>query len=165
VTELKAPTFPNQFRCFRINEFGHPRSEGSNSFRLCFLSLNLHHLRSNLLHALKLLFVPKGIFAAYSLALVSGRLQGRPCCRTHIIKEANPPDVSGTATGVVNFLNFTSSALLGRVFGRLHRQLAPEAPKMELANYQTAFAPLILGVTVAIVLTMFLKETGSAVRR
>jgi hypothetical protein len=81
----------------------------------------------------------------------------------YFIKEANPPDVSGTATGVVNFLNFTFSALLSRVFGRLHRQLAQETSKMGLANYQTAFAP-ILNVTVAIALTMFLKETGSAVR-
>ena len=34
-----------------------------------------------------------------------------------VIKEANPPQMSGTATGVVNFLNFTFSALLGPVFG------------------------------------------------
>ena len=34
-----------------------------------------------------------------------------------VIKEANPPEISGTATGVVNFLNFTFSALLGPVFG------------------------------------------------
>ena len=34
-----------------------------------------------------------------------------------VIKEANPPEMSGTATGVVNFLNFTFSALLGPVFG------------------------------------------------
>ncbi len=33
-----------------------------------------------------------------------------------VIKEANPPEMSGTATGVVNFLNFTFSALLGPVF-------------------------------------------------
>ena len=36
-----------------------------------------------------------------------------------VIKEANPPEMSGTATGVVNFLNFTFSALLGPVFGWL----------------------------------------------
>ena len=34
-----------------------------------------------------------------------------------VIKEANPPEASGTATGVVNFLNFTFSALLAPVFG------------------------------------------------
>ena len=33
-----------------------------------------------------------------------------------VIKEANPPQFGGTAAGVVNFLNFTFSALLGPVF-------------------------------------------------
>jgi peptidoglycan biosynthesis protein MviN/MurJ (putative lipid II flippase) len=35
---------------------------------------------------------------------------------------------------------------------------------MEHAHYQIAFAPLIGGVAIALVLTFFLKETGSAVR-
>ena len=112
-----------------------------------------------------ILFVRRGIFPPYSLAFVSGVASGAAMLPYTIIKEVNPPDVSGTATGVVNFLNFTFSALLGPVFGWLLRQLAQGAPKMGLAHYQTAFAPLILGVTVAIVLTIFLKETGPAVRR
>jgi sugar phosphate permease len=111
-----------------------------------------------------ILFVPKGIFPPYSLALVSGLASGAAMLPYTIIKEANPPDVSGTATGVVNFLNFTFSALLGPVFGWLLKQLAQGAPKMGLFHYQTAFAPLILGVAVAIVLTMFWTETGWAGR-
>ena len=47
-----------------------------------------------------------------------------------VIKEANPPEMSGTATGVVNFLNFTFSALLGPVFGgvllTVQRRRAPD---------------------------------------
>ena len=35
---------------------------------------------------------------------------------------------------------------------------------MEKGHYQTAFAPLLLGVAAAIVLTFFLKETGPAAR-
>jgi len=34
-----------------------------------------------------------------------------------VIKEANPPELGGTATGVINFINFTFRALLGPVFG------------------------------------------------
>ena len=81
-----------------------------------------------------------------------------------IIKEANPPEMSGTATGVVNFLNFTFSALLGPVFGWILMTVSGGASTMTLAQYQTAFEPLLYGVTLAIVLTLVLKETGPAVR-
>ena len=81
-----------------------------------------------------------------------------------VIKEANPPQFGGTATGVINFLNFTLSALLGPVFAWI-LHLSGGAGQMESAHYQTAFAPLLLGVAGAIVLTLCLKETGSAARR
>lgn len=35
---------------------------------------------------------------------------------------------------------------------------------MQLEHYQTAFAPLLLGVAAAIALTLLLKETGPASR-
>ena len=81
-----------------------------------------------------------------------------------VIKEANPPQMGGTATGVVNFLNFTFSALLGPVFGWILLRVSRGA-HMELAHYQMAFAPLLVGVVIAIVLALILKETGPAVRR
>jgi hypothetical protein len=34
---------------------------------------------------------------------------------------------------------------------------------MEKGHYQTAFAPMLFGIAVAIVLTSFLRETGSTV--
>jgi hypothetical protein len=36
---------------------------------------------------------------------------------------------------------------------------------MTLEHYQTAFEPLLYGVAIAMALTLFLKETGPAVRR
>jgi len=82
-----------------------------------------------------------------------------------VIKEANPPEASGTATGVVNFLNFTFSALLGPVFGWILVSVSGGAARMSLEHYQTAFEPLLYGVGLALLLTLFLKETGPAVRR
>ena len=66
-----------------------------------------------------------------------------------IIKEANPPEMSGTATGVVNFLIFLH-ALLGPVFGWIPMAVSGGASTMTLAHYQTAFEPLLYGVALAI---------------
>ena len=83
-----------------------------------------------------------------------------------VIKEANPPRVGGTATGVVNFINFTFSALLGPVFaGLLIRAAGGEGGTPELGHYQAAFSPMLAGVGLAILLTLLLKETGPAVRK
>ena len=76
-----------------------------------------------------------------------------------MIKEANPPQFGGTATGVVNFVNFTFSALLAPVFGMLLQRVSGGASSMELGHYQAAFAPLLLGVAV-VFLSLLLKETG-----
>jgi hypothetical protein len=35
----------------------------------------------------------------------------------------------------------------------------------ELADYQTAFAPIVLGVALGVFLTLFLRETGPAADR
>jgi MFS family permease len=103
------------------------------------------------------------VFPPYVLGLVAGVASGAAMLPYTIIKEANPPGVSGTATGVVNFLNFTFSALLGPVFGSRLTAVSGGTTPMTLEHYQTAFQPLLYGVGVAIVLTCFLQETGSAV--
>lgn len=82
-----------------------------------------------------------------------------------VIKEANPPQFGGTAAGVVNFLNFTFSALLGPVFAWVLQRISGGAAAMELQHYQQAFLPLLFGVGVGILLSLFLKETGPAARR
>jgi ABC-type phosphate/phosphonate transport system permease subunit len=81
-----------------------------------------------------------------------------------VIKEANPPGVSGTATGVINFINFTFSALLGPVFARMLADVS-NGGRMTLEHFQIAFTPLLFGVAIAIVLTFVLKETGPAPAR
>jgi MFS family permease len=112
-----------------------------------------------------ILYGPADLLPPYVLGLVAGVGSGAAMLPYTVIKEANPPDVSGTATGVVNFLNFTFSALLGPVFGWILVAVSGGAATMALEHYQTAFEPLLYGVALAIVLTLLLKETGPAVRR
>jgi len=111
-----------------------------------------------------ILYGPAGVLPPYLLGLVAGVASGAAMLPYTVIKEANPPEVSGTATGVVNFLNFTFSALLGPVFAGVLRTVSGGATSMTLEHYQTAFEPLLYGVGLALVLTFILKETGSAAR-
>jgi len=111
-----------------------------------------------------ILFGPTQVLPPYVLGLTAGLASGAAMLPYTVIKEVNPAEVGGTATGVINFLNFTFSALLGPVFGWTLVQLSKGGLQLELVHYQTAFAPLLLGVALAIVLTLFLKETGSLAR-
>ncbi len=104
-------------------------------------------------------------FPPYILGLVMGIASGAAMIPYTVIKEANPPQYGGTATGVVNFLNFTFSALLGPAFGWLLAHVSGGGPRMERSDYQTTFTPLLYGVLIAMVLAMMLKETGRAGRK
>jgi MFS family permease len=112
-----------------------------------------------------ILYGTPGVFPPYVVGLVAGIASGAAMLPYTVIKEANPPEFGGTATGVVNFLNFTFSALLGPVFGWILQSVSGGAARFELQHYQSTFVPLLYGVAIAIVLTLFLKETGPAVRR
>jgi MFS family permease len=110
------------------------------------------------------LYGTPGVFPPYVIGLIAGIASGAAMLPYTIIKEANPPELGGTATGVVNFLNFTFSALLGPVFGWILARVSGGATQMQLSDYRTTFAPLLIGIVIAIVFALVLKETGSAVR-
>jgi MFS family permease len=110
-----------------------------------------------------ILFGPPGLFPPFSLGLVAGIASGAAMLPYTVIKEANRPEHSGTATGVINFINFSLSALLGPVFGGLLAR-ASAGGERELVHYQTTFQPLVYGVGLAVVLTLFLRETGPKAR-
>ena len=112
-----------------------------------------------------ILFGTPGVFPPYVLGLVTGVASGAAMLPYTVIKEANPPQFAGTATGVINFINFTLSAVLGPVFGWMLQSASSGAPQMELQHFQTTFAPLLVGVAIAVLMTLLLlKETGPAVR-
>ncbi len=110
-----------------------------------------------------ILWGPKDAIPPYVLGLTAGIASGAAMLPYTVIKEANRPEHNGTATGVINFINFSLSALLGPLFGRLLTE-ASAGGERELAHYQQAFAPMVWGVLAALLLTLLLRETGVAAR-
>jgi len=111
------------------------------------------------------LFGNPAILRGHVVGILMGVASGAAMLPYTVIKEANPPELGGSATGVVNFLNFTFSALLGPVFGSRLMQELGDNEVMALEHYQAGFKPLLYGIALALVLTCFLKETGPAVRK
>ena len=107
-----------------------------------------------------ILYGPPGVFPPYSLALLAGIASGAAMIPYTVIKEANRPEHSGTATGVINFLNFSLTALLGPMFAARLMAVERRRRARHLADYQATFTPLLFGVALAILLTLLLRETG-----
>ena len=111
------------------------------------------------------LFGNPEILRGHIVGILMGIASGAAMIPYTVIKEANPPELGGTATGVVNFLNFTFSALLGPLFGARLLEMPKNDTNLALAHYQAGFQPLLYGIIVALILTLFLKETGPASRK
>ena len=112
-----------------------------------------------------ILFGDPAILRGPVVGIIMGIASGAAMIPYTVIKEINPPHMGGTATGIINFLNFTFSAVLGPVFGaRLMEEPPANAGSDALALYQAGFQPLLWGVLGVIVLTFFLRETGPAAR-
>jgi MFS family permease len=78
-----------------------------------------------------------------------------------IIKEVNPDEVKGSATGGINFLTFGVTALIGPIFADvLGKGFA--STQNHVAHFRQSGVFWIGGIVLAIVLSSFLRETGHA---
>ena len=109
------------------------------------------------------LYGTPGLFPPYTIALVMGIASGAAMLPYTIIKEANRPEHSGTATGVINFINFSFSALLGPLFAARLMRISGGDDRV-LGDYQATFQPMLYGVLLALLLTLLLRETGPRAR-
>jgi MFS family permease len=108
-----------------------------------------------------ILFGNPAVLRGHVVGILMGIASGAAMLPYSVIKEANPPELGGSATGMINFLNFTFSAALGPVFGARLVRSPDDADVAALQHYQSGFQPLLYGIALALVLTCFLKETGS----
>ena len=77
-----------------------------------------------------------------------------------IIKEVNPDKVKGSATGAINFLTFGVTTLLAPLFSSLYgSKLTKSLDVDSLLQHSLLF--FVIGISCAIVISIFLKETGN----
>ncbi len=116
-----------------------------------------------LVSAAGIFYLPPGAAPPYVLGLLLGIGSGAAMLPYTVIKEVNSDKVKGSATGAINFLVFTFSALLTPAYGKLLGHVAHGGP-MNLAVFRTASAWLLGGIVLAIVLAFCLRETGPKAR-
>ncbi|TDX11524.1 MFS transporter [Flavobacterium sp. S87F.05.LMB.W.Kidney.N] len=108
---------------------------------------------------IQLLYFPNLLPAKYSMFSL-GVASGAAMIPYSIIKEANPDNVKGSATGAINFITFGVTTLLSPLFSRLFgRTLDGTLDKTN--HFQQAGLFWIIGISIAILVSFLLKETGS----
>ena len=93
--------------------------------------------------------------------LIFGIASGAAMIPYTIIKEVNPDEVKGSATGAINFLTFGVTALIGPIFADLLGK-GFASTQNHVAHFRASGIFWIVGIAIAILLSVFLRETGHA---
>jgi MFS family permease len=117
-----------------------------------------------LLATLAIFYLPPETFPPYLLAFLLGFGSGAAMIPYSIIKEVNPDHAKGSATGAMNFLVFVMTALAAPVIGWWMQKLGGGGT-LTLDVFVTAGGVYVAAIIAAAIITLFLKETGSAVRQ
>jgi len=104
-----------------------------------------------------------GLLPPYLGGLAFGIGSGAAMIPYTMIKEVNPDNVKGSATGAMNFLVFSFSAFLAPAFGLALYRLSGGQP-LTLVVFQKADMIWVAAILVSFILTLFLRETGAAAR-
>lgn len=108
--------------------------------------------------AAQISFAPSLMSPLVSL-FIFGIASGAAMIPYTIIKEANPDEVKGSATGIQNFVVFGISALIGPVFSNAFGSTL-ETASDHLAHFRHAGSFWLVCIGLAGVITIFLHETG-----
>ena len=104
----------------------------------------------------------RGIVPTWVTLLTFGIGSGAAMIPYSIIKEVNPDRVKGSATGAMNFLTFSVTAVLGPIFASYFgKALGTTLDHATHLHNTHLFWLAIIGL--ALILTFFLTETGVAV--
>lgn len=114
--------------------------------------------------AAAILYLPPNSFPPYMLGFLLGFGSGAAMIPYSVIKEVNPDEVKGSATGAINFLVFVMSAFAAPAYGWLLQRLAAGGA-LNLHVFTTGGATGIVAIVLAGLIALFLKETGAATKR
>ena len=106
----------------------------------------------------QLVFDPDLICPIVSL-FIFGVASGAAMIPYTIIKEANPDQVKGSATGAINFLTFSITAILGPLFASRYGKTLMTVKDHE-AHFRQAGIFLLIIPAVALIVGFMIKETG-----
>jgi MFS family permease len=107
---------------------------------------------------LSAIYVPEATLPRYSVPLILGIASGAAMIPFSMMKEANPPQVKGTAAGVMNFLVFLTTGIVSPFIS--HLMVPASGRALTLHEFQNAFLPLVGGIVLAILLSFIIRETG-----
>src|SRR5580700_10406689 len=113
-----------------------------------------------ILAAAQIAFKPLPISAKVGM-FIFGIGSGAAMIPYSVIKEVNPDNVKGSATGGINFLVFGITAFLGPVYAKHIGKGIGNSMNLHLHFQKGAFF-WVACCTLAIVVSFFLRETGSA---
>jgi MFS family permease len=116
-----------------------------------------------ILAAAQIAFKPLSIPMTVAM-FIFGIASGAAMIPYSIIKEVNPDNVKGSATGGINFLVFALTAFLGPIFANHIAKSFGSAPDLSL-HFQQGALFWIACCAAAIVVSFFLRETGHAAQQ
>ena len=112
----------------------------------------------------QLIYAPT-LLPSWLTLFILGVASGAAMIPYTIIKEVNPDEVKGSATGAINFLTFAVTAAIGPIFaGQFGKTLG--AQTIDVASHFRHAGLFWIGVLIAaLVVGSLLRETGSVLRR
>lgn len=114
-----------------------------------------------MLLAAALITFSTGHRAAEIGCLIFGIASGSAMIPYTIVKEVNPDEVKGSATGGINFLTFGVTALIGPIFADLLGK-GFAGTENHITHFRQSGLFWMGGIALAIILSVFLRETGHA---